>query len=295
MLGVFIIIKRKMGTTVENKIPRTLKDPHILLGNWKLTYKITNRNGKAAFSGRNLTTYNDALTGMERPLYNLNGQPTNGFMIDRPVMTFNPGKDLNDRNKLDWLIGHPAVYVPQKHAKLSEDQIKNKDSNPRITLVNLDYEEVEDLDQADVIDTLIGKLSIVKGTQSISLQKIRFILSTLNKPYYDAKYLKNETVEKQKLKKHLKDFIRKGLNTDNADRVNIILNNLEEAKYGYQVKEMLRFGILNIYGGMYKIDSHPIGTTLESVIKYFIDNPDLYKELEGRLFSELASEIAKAQ
>lgn len=279
----------------QEKIQRTVKDPHVLLGTWKLTYKITNRLGKAAFSGRNLTTYNDALSGTERKLYNLNGQPTNGFMIDRPVITFNPGKDLNDRNKLDWLIGHPAVWVPQKHANLSDAQVAKKDNNARITLINLDYEEITDLEEEDVIDKLIGQLSVEGGPQAIGLEKLRFILSALNKPYYDAKYLTNKKVEKSKLKKHLKDFIRKGLKTDNADKVNAVLKNLNEAKYGYQVKEMIRFGILNVHGGFYKMDSHPIGSTFESVVKYFQDNPEMYKELEGRMYSSLKGEMAKAE
>ena len=58
---------------------------------------------------------------------------------------------------------------------------------------------------------------------------------------------------------------------------------------------MIRLGILNIHGGFYKMEAHPIGTTQESVIKYFLDNPDMYQELEGRMYKGIKAEIAKAE
>ena len=279
--------------TEAKEIQRTLKDPKFLNGVWKLTYRLSNRLDKAGFSGRNLTTYPDALSGTQRPLYNLEGVPTVGYMISKPVTFFHPDKDLNDRNKLDWLIGHPEISVPQKHAGLTDRHMAKKNSNPRITLINMDYEEVEDLEDEDFVDKLVGQISLDNGTQAISHEKLRFILSSLNKAYFEMKYINNKTVEKKKLRKSLKDFVRSS--KANAEKVYSILENLDNAKYGYQIKEMVRLGVLNIGGGMYKRESNPLATSVDGVIKYFLNSPDYYAELQKELYQELKKESNNAK
>ena len=77
-----------MSGTAETtmKAPdRTLKkeDVHKLSGTWRLTYALTNRLGAGGFSGRNLTTYQDLITGKPRHLYNADGNRTNGYFIER--------------------------------------------------------------------------------------------------------------------------------------------------------------------------------------------------------------------
>lgn len=269
-------------------MPRTVADKTLLNGNWKLTYTTTNRSGAAGFGGRMLTSYKDAVTGGVRNLYNNEGLMTPGYFIDTLVTIFKPEEDPYHRVVLDWLIAHPEVGVQKEHIQISQQYHKIKNDNPQITLVNLDHEDVTDLIHEDFIDKLIGKIVIDAGPNAISLEKLRFILSTLERPYRDAKYMNDTKIEKQKLRQHLKAFIRSSY--ENAEKVEKVLENLDKAKFVYQIKEMLRLEILSIHAGMYKYLGNPLGTSTDSIIQYFNNNPEFYKELEGLLYEALKNE-----
>jgi hypothetical protein len=274
-------------TVTEKKIPRTMtKD--LLSGVWRLKYLLTNRMGPEGFSGRLLSSYTDPLTGAARHLYDEHGSMQPGYFIDRQTTIFNPETNMIDRNVVDWLCGHPLVGVEQSHTGLSDAYISKKDENPRITLVNLDHEEIVDLEEEDFIDRLVGRIVMDKGQFAIGLQSLRFILSKLGLSYMEAKYLKNSKIEKQKLRHRLKDYIRKGINE--ANQVVVILDNMAEAKYEYEIKEMVRLEILYIANGMYKYEGNPLGISTESVIKYFMQNPDFYAETNSVLMKKLKSE-----
>lgn len=281
-----------METTEEKKIHRTVKDKNLLKGQWRLKYVLVNRMGAGGFSGRMLTTYTDALTGASRFLHDVNGQRMNGYMIEKQITIFDPENNMQDRNILDWLIGHPDVWVEQEHAKLEDRYMDKKNENSRIQLVNLDHQSVENLEEEDYIDRLIGKIVTPNGVHSISLARLRFILAKLNKPYYEAKYMTNEKIEKQMLQKRLKTYVRSGI--EKAKEVDKIIENLEAAKIEYEIKEMVRHNILYIANGMFKYESHPIGISTDSVVQYFNQNPDLYNELNSILYKRLQEEIKSA-
>lgn len=277
-----------METIEEKKIRRTV-DKSLLKGSWRLKYKIVNRLGLGGFGGKMLTVYNDAITGKSRYLYDLNGKQLTGYFIEQQVTIFNPEENPEHLNILDWLIGHPDVWIEQEHAKVDKLYMKKKNENARITLVNLDHQSIENLEEEDYIDKLIGRIVLDGGPNAIGIEKLRFVLAKLQMPYMEAKYMSNQKVEKPILQKKLKTFVRSSL--ENAKKVNDILDNLDEAKYIYQIQEMLRLEILYIANGMYKYDSNPLGISTESVIKYFIQNPDFYAKLTEDLTFKQKYEI----
>jgi len=279
-----------MNTETEVKIPRTIKDPKLLNGVWRLKYKLTNRMGVAGFSGRLLSSYTDTLTGVPRHLYNEHGQMQPGYFIEKQTTIFNPAENILHRNIVDWLIGHPNVSIQQNQVGLSDKFMAKKDDNPRIELINLDHEEIEDLVDEDFIDKLVGRISQDLGKNCLGIQTLRFVLAKLNMPYIEMKYVTNQTIEKQKLRKRLKDFVRAGVGTKNAKVVVEILDNLASAKYEYEIKEMMRHEILYIANAMYKYEGNPLGTSMDSVVKYFTNNPDFYTEISEILYDKLKLE-----
>jgi len=277
-----------MNTTEEKKVARTVSDKKLLNGTWKLVYKLTNRLGPGGFSGRLLSSYSDLLTGLPRHLYNEHGDMTPGYFIEKQVTTFEPTNDPVARNILDWLIGHPEVGIEGVQIGASELFMKKKKSNPRIILKNMDHQEITDIQDEDYIDRVVGRIVSVGGPGSLSLEKVRFILSALNMQYFDMKYITDKEVERTKLNKRLKNYARKSV--DASKEIERILDNLDNAKYEYEIKEMMRKEIIYIANGMYKYEGNPLGTSLESVVKYFAQNPDFYAELAAELYIRLKSE-----
>src|SRR5690606_38936735 len=115
-------------------------------------------------------------------------------------------------------------------------------SNPRFKLINLDYQDISELEEEDQIDKLVGLISLDSGKNALSLEKLRFILSSLNLNYRDAKYISNPKIEKQKLRQTLKKFVRSSI--DNTLKVEAVLEELDKAEVLYNIKEMIRFQII---------------------------------------------------
>jgi len=186
------------------------------------------------------------------------------------------------------LIGHPEVGIDNSHVNIDLRYKTKKSTNPRLKLVNLDHIVTTDIDEQDYIDKLIGKLTLEGGPESIGLEKLRFILCALNMPYFDSKYMRDKQKEKKLLRSSLKAFVRSSLL--NAKKVNKIIDEIGQAKYAYEIREMVRLEVLSIHGGMYKYNSVAIGSALESVIKYFGDNIEIYQEMAGMLYDRLKQE-----
>lgn len=278
-----------MSETVEKiKLLETVKKRDDLLGIWRLTYKLTNRMGAAGFTARMIDPYTDPLTGNPRYIYNENGVKMAGYMIERQTTILEPRTSRQHAHIVDWLLGHPEVFVEQAHANLDEKYVKAKFSNPRITLVNLDHQDLSDIKDEDYIDRLVGRILLEKGPDALSLEKLRFVLAKLNLVYREAKYIGDNKTEKTQLRKRLKDYIRRGMKE--AELVDGVLNDLKNAQFEYEIKEMLRLNIITNAGGFHKYEGNPLGVSTDSVIQYFTNNVDFYGELSSKLYKALKAE-----
>ena len=270
---------------METMKAKTVQNEGLIKGKWQLTYKLVNNLGKEGFSGKLISSYTDPFNSTARHLFSPDGNFMSGYFIDRTVKILNPESEPWHATLIDWLLGHPEVGIDNNQVKLDSKYIAKKISNPRIKLVNLDHQDVTDLDEEDYIDKLIGKLSLEGGPQSISLEKFRFILSKLGLEYRIEKYITVPKVEKQKLRKKLKDFARSS--KEAAEKIYAVIENLEEAKYQYEIKEMVRLGLISNNNGMFTCKGNPIGISTESIIKYFINTPDFYAMLKEELYTAL--------
>lgn len=257
----------------------------LIHGTWQLTYKLTNSLGPAGFSGKMITDYRDPFTGTTRFLTNAEGQRLLGHMINSPVEMYHPDRNPDHMKLVDWLVGHPEVGIQNDQCKVSDRILSRKISNPRITLVNLDHQDVTDLEHDDYIDKLVGVISEDHGKKAIGIDRLRFILSALNLNYREEKYITEPKIEKQKLRKRLKDYVRSSY--DNAVKVNGIIDNIEAAKLNFEIKEMLRINLLTQSGGTYMYKGNPIGISFESLRSHFDNNPKFYADLTKELYDRL--------
>lgn len=255
-------------------------------GMWKLTYTLQNSQGVAAFSGKHITSYADAITGKERILFDINGEYMTGFMMDTTLKTIDPATNPWNVTLLDWLIGHPEVGV--EGIKIDQlDYVRVKNSNPRFKLVNLNEQEVEAIDDNDEIDRMIGRLVAV-GPKAISLAKVRHVLAALNKPYMEHKHISKPSTEKKVLMNIIKNHVRTG--KDEARQIGIILDNLEDAQWSYELRELMRYGMIAKTNGSFKYNDIPLGIEPQSVINWFKQNHDTWDALQAQLHERLRTD-----
>jgi hypothetical protein len=283
-----------METTLEERRTDYLKavviDPKKMTGVWELKIEITNSQGTKAFGGRRLTTYIHPLTGIRVPLINLDGEEELGYMIDKPTMRLHPDTNQMDRRIVDWLISHPKVGV--EGIELTDRISAKKESNPTVTLKNVDRQEMSMIDDQDTIDVVIGKLSDDNPKTGISLERLRYLLAHFNLPYFDIRWIKNKTAERKLLRQKIKNFAR-GTSPSgklNAVLIDEVLSEVDNLKYSYEFKEMLRHDIVREANGIYKFNNVPIGSNENSVISWMKNNLEIYTEMVGALYPKLKQE-----
>ena len=277
--------------TLEERRTEYLKaviiDPKKMTGVWELKIEITNSQGTKAFGGRRLTTYVHPLTGMRVPLINLDEQEELGYMIDKPTMRLFPDTNQMDRRIVDWLISHPQVGV--QGIDLTEKVASRKESNPVVTLKNVDRQEMSMIDNQDTIDVVIGKLSDDNPNKGVSLERLRYLLAYFNLPYFDIRWIKNKTAERKLLRQKIKNFAR-GTSPSgklNAVLIDEVLSEIDKLKYNYEFKEMLRYDIIREANGIYKFNNVPIGSNEDSVINWMKNNLEIYTEMVAVLYPKL--------
>lgn len=256
-------------------------------GVWELKININNTQGTKAFGGRRVTTYIHPLSGLRTPLINVDGQEELGYMIDKPTMRLYPDTSLMDRRIVDWLIANPEIGV--EGIELTDLISSKKVSNPSITLKNVDRQELSMIDDQDTIDLVIGKLSDDNPKTGVSLERLRYLLAYFNLPYFDMRWISNKTTEKKLLRQKIKNFAR-GTSPGgklNAVLISDVLENIDNLKYNYEFKEMLRHDIIREANGMYKFNNVPIATNEQGVVNWMKNNLEIYTEMTAILYPML--------
>ena len=260
-------------------------NPSQMEGRWKLTYTPENSIGAEAFGGFMLEPYENPIT--RRLVYPFDGmnKPMPGYFIDTLVSYFNPDKDENNEhyNSVAFLLGHPEVMI--EGIVIGEKFAKYKKTNSKLRLVNLDYVDQLKMDSQEIVDSMIGKLSMESGKFAISLEKLQYILAKLNLPFVDKRYITDPQQLKRQLRKKVKDYVRLG--SSQANEVENILENIEDAKKTFLIKYLLDIGIIVFSSGTFKHDSQPLGFNIESSVDYLKLNPEHYATLQNVLEKHL--------
>lgn len=269
-------------------------DPKHVDSAWQLTYSCLNSQGSKGFGGRMLTSYVHPITKKTVHLYNADNQRLAGFMIDNISMTLRPGEDANHRLQVLFLLGHPDVKVEG----VNYDSRIRKNGGSQIKIVNLDLRDMKDLDEQDIIDQMIGKLSLETGPEAIGLKRLRWLLSYFNLPYFDMRYVTNPSAEKKLLRRKIKDFAR-ALNPVtkkyNAIEMKSVIDQIDSFQMLYEVKEMVRHFVVQYSNGSMKYNNVPLGTDVPSVVEWFKQNPSIYHEALSKLLPLLNDEGFKVK
>ncbi|RZV56995.1 MAG: hypothetical protein EX254_10480 [Flavobacteriaceae bacterium] len=262
----------------ETQTKKMIVEPNLVPGKWKLTYDLENTLKSDGFSGRMLSSYQHPITRQMVHLLDDMGRPIQlGYWIGTLTTYLFPDKEGNQAhyNAILFLLGHPDVGV--EGIPIDEKWKKSKKSNPKAKLVNLDYANQVEMDDQEIVDQMIGRLSLDLGKHAVGLEKLQYVLATLNKPFYDKRYINDARQLKKKLRKEVKDFVREG--SKNAKTVEQILDNVEDAKKAYVIKMLLTLEEITYSSGSYKHNTVPMGFNIESTVDYLKRNPDHYATL----------------
>lgn len=251
-----------------------------IVGRWKIIYKYGNSIGPEAFGGKHLATYRSPFDGTKVWRRSVDNKALTGFMLDKLSIDLKPDTNPDHKLLISWLICHPEVQV-EGVPKLNELIVNSKTAR-KVTLKCIDYIEMEDIDEEDFIDKIIGKLVLDHGTNAIGIDKLRHVLAALNMPYTDSRF--TGSAEKKALRSKLKTFTRKNL--VNAKAVNKAIEDLDSSKDRFQFKEMLKHKVLIDMGGLYKFNNVPVGSSYERVTTFWNDNPEVKAEALQMLASK---------
>lgn len=243
------------------------------LGRWKLEVLIERKEDLEKFSLLSLDPYIHPVAG-KKYLPNIEGQPAPFFIIDKILTRFNPEDNPLETKILDWLISHPKVDVPGM--KLDE-RVKNNKSKPLVRLVNLDAQDISEMEESNVVDQMLGRLSFDTGVYAIGLEKLRYISADIGKPYKDRRYAKNANTEKNYLRKAVKDYVRRG--KEEAQHVIDLVNNIENARRSFILKVLLEYGLVVKEYSIYKFEGKVIGSTFDSCVEFLAKTPDVEEDM----------------
>lgn len=267
-----------------------LKD---IQGKWVLKYSPSNTQGPDAFGGITLTPYENPLTG---ELVHLRAPGKNKvlqwFIVSKIRMEFEPTKNIRDRYFIEWALLNPEITI-EGYDDLPEVWKNAKNSNNRLKLVALDYQETKDILDEDYIDKLVGVLSQDSGTQAISYEKLQYILAELNVSYKDVRDISagNRKMQKLFLRNKLKRIAKSSLK--NAQQIYAIIDNIDNARVTYEIKEMIAHNILVESNGMFKYEGVPLGISVEGIKAKWAENPDLRIQMIQEVEKKLRALSAK--
>jgi len=239
-------------------------------GRWKLIYKYGNSIGPEAFGGKHLATYRSPFDGTKVYRRSVDNKALTGYMVDKLATDLTPDTNPDHKLLISWLICHNEVVV--EGVKGLDDAIVNSKTGRKLVLRCVDYVEMADIDEEDFIDKVIGKLVQEKG--GINIDKLRHILAGLNMAYSDSRF--TGIAEKKALRSKLKTFTRSSI--ENARLVDSAIKQTENSEQLFIFKEMLKYKVIADYGGLYKFNNVPLGTSADKVAAFWSNNPEVKAE-----------------
>lgn len=238
-------------------------------GNWELKYEPTNTLGPNAFGGYHIPAYSSPYDQKKVWLKGVNGEAKNGFIMDNLVLSFNPDKFVDHKNKISFLLCHPEIAVVGV-PDLDKIVVDSKNAR-KITLTYKDFAELDAIEEEDFIDRILGKLSLDGGKDAVGLTKLRYILAYCGHPYRDVRFTGEK--EKKVLRSKLKKFVKRSYAS--AQVVENAMKKLDLAKATFEFKEMVRLGILKYDNITYKYNSVPVGVNFDECEAFFNNNPEV--------------------
>lgn len=257
-------------------------DSRQLSGRWKLEYLITNTLGANGFGSVSLEPYMHPETRLwQYPM--VDGQPKVIVEITAKETIYDPDNNPNHKSLINWMLNHPRVKIDGM--KMDSNIQKNKKANSKFKLYNVDLQDFEEFQDENIIDKMVGLLTLETGVNAIGKEKLKYISAKLNLPFRDRRVITNPKAEKLILQNKIKNFVKKS--KENALLVNDIVNNLEDAKKHYCIKELIESGDIAITNGMLKYKHFVLGMNIDSAAHFLEQNAECWLEIQGKVSEKL--------
>lgn len=200
--------------------------------------------------------------------------PVGFLLISRIDSFYKPDESDIDAHNVKVLITHPDVRLSDMSDKEHEYLVTQglKKANPEYTLINLD-KAIMDLHEEEQ-DMVEIKYLILKKNSSLSKKKLMYIssalhLTTRSEITDEKRYI--VSLQKQ-LVQHLSN------NVDDRKMFMFYYDKINDAEVLYFIDEMIIMGIIEEFGGMYKLDSKPLGFEIKNIVEYFASQPEEYEQ-----------------
>lgn len=265
------------------KSSRTTKDPvqiggksFPISGRFKLTL---NRDAKK-FHATNINSFIPYGKRSEDVVHfhNING-PVDFLLITKLITVLDPDKSDIDAENVKVLIQHPNVRLEEMTDKEHEFLVKEnlKKDNPEYTLVNVDKKSLQvHVESRDMIDIQF----MIMGTKTtLTKKKLMFISSALGLT------TRSEVQDEERYIKFLREQLISHLTVNKDDRVRFMgyYEKIAEAEVLYFLEEMISMGLIEEFGGMYKIGVKPVGFSIKDIKEYFINQPEEYEAFKTKV------------
>ena len=210
--------------------------------------------------------------------YNING-PVDFLLITKLITVLDPDKNDIDAENVKVLIQHPNVRLEEMTDKEHEFLVKEnlKKDNPEYTLVNVDKKSLQvHVESRDMIDIQF----MIMGTKTtLTKKKLMFISSALGLT------TRSEVQDEERYIKFLREQLISHLTVNKDDRVRFMgyYEKIAEAEVLYFLEEMISMGLIEEFGGMYKIGVKPVGFSIKDIKEYFINQPEEYEAFKTKV------------
>ena len=208
------------------------------------------------------------------------------LFIDRASVLFDPQKAI-DRHNISVLIQHDEVKIgnfsEEENLKLVNMGLKKP--RPRFILTNVD--KVENEKYEDDVSLLRIRAKLFDEKSNISKEKLIWICSNFGIPYKSD--ITDYKKHKQDLVKKVDKFITSSL--ENAKRFDDAISQMKKTEMRFYINELLNIGIIEEFGGIYKISDRPIGSGIDHVMSYYEQNNNIYLEHQKMVKEALGNVI----
>lgn len=202
------------------------------------------------------------------------------MFLHKVLTTLKPDDNEVDKHNVKVLIQHPDVNIqdiigPDKYRELVRK--KAKKSNPKFNLTNID--KVEDSDFEENTKIIQARAVLYSTNNPLSREKLIWLCSNFNIPYKNN--YSSSKKERIHLVKQLDKFLQSSETPDGKNPVRLFINavsDIARTEIKYYINELMEIGTITKFGGIYKIDIQPVGSTIDDIIDYYNKNQDLFFE-----------------
>lgn len=207
------------------------------------------------------------------------------LFINRHSILFDPEKEV-DAHNIGVFIQHPDVKIggmtDEDHQKLVDKRLKK--SKCTFVITNVDKVEIKKYNDEVSILKVRGKL--YNDDKPIDVEKLLWICSNFGIPYF------SNVTDKVKYANEITRKVDKYIMTgpEQAEKVDKALTDMKRTEMVFYINELINLQIINNFGGIFKIEDRPIGSTIDHIINFYEQNNSILLE-----HKKLVKESLKSQ